>query len=208
MGDCGVGCVVFQQHFPYEKPDMARIILGCVELQTSTGLRTLELDLPLSVADLESVAVFLNRNQDVSEVVIHLRPAFYFKGAGGFQQTLSKLRELCASERGARVRLVRYRRGARIQREGVNGATETDDNAFLAPVEEEVQSAHRFHRALLILDAVVALFQVVDILLCLAVLLDYLLGLGLLSFMSTTPSGWRSSCSWRESACGPRSWPR
>ncbi|GAQ86752.1 hypothetical protein KFL_003090090 [Klebsormidium nitens] len=190
IGDCGIGCVVFEQHFPFEKPDMARAILGCAELQRSTGLHTLELDFPLSVTDLESVALFLDRNEHVSEVAIHLRPAFYSKSAGGFQQVLSKLKELCASERGARVRLVRmrYRGGAPLQTEGAEGGTERDeafDDAFLALVEEEVQSAYRFQRALQELDRAVAFFQLADLILCLAVLLDYLFVWGVFAFMST-----------------------
>ncbi|GAQ92866.1 hypothetical protein KFL_011740020 [Klebsormidium nitens] len=65
------GTVTVQHHGHVfsRNSNMACVILGSPELQASQGLRALALDFPLSLADLDSVALFLDRNATGAHVV-------------------------------------------------------------------------------------------------------------------------------------------
>ncbi|GAQ86750.1 hypothetical protein KFL_003090070 [Klebsormidium nitens] len=183
LGERGTGRVALQQHSPFENPQVAALLLACAELQSSTGLKVLELDLPLSPADLDSVALFLDRNLNGAEVVIHLRPAFYFKSGQLSQRFFSQLRGLCLSERSARLRIVRYRGGAPLSK-GRAAEDPGSLDAFLSPVQQEIRSKLRIRKIVGFVDRSISFLLVGDLLVVLATLVDWLLGLGWLSFMT------------------------
>jgi hypothetical protein len=119
--------VSFQQTiFPFRRNNnlpRAESILGPAALQKIDSLQTLELDFPLSLPDVDYAIGFLDKNEEGAKVVVHLRPRFYAGFPDQAQQLFSKLRDLCASERGRRVRIVQHREDNRILRRG--GAPET-----------------------------------------------------------------------------------
>lgn len=185
-----------QQQSPFEDPRVAGLLLSCIELQSSAGLQVLELDLSLSPADLDFVALFLNRNLNGAEVVVHLRPAFYSKNGRLSQYFFSKLRKLCLSERGARLRIVRYRGEAPLTKGRAAENPGSLNDAFISPVQQEIGSKLRFRRVVVFVDRSVSFFLLGDLVVILAIVLDWILGLGWLNSCQDGPSYGPSGCSW------------
>jgi hypothetical protein len=141
-------CVSFQQaDFPFCRhvwdPERESAVLASAALQKSTSLKALELDFPLASPVVDSVIHFLDKSEQGAQVVIHLRPHFYAGNPERSQELFSKLRDLCASERGCRVEIVQHSRGPGATRVGVSETIGSSGDDALLPIQQEIDAQLR-----------------------------------------------------------------
>lgn len=182
LGECGAGSVSFQQSdFRFSSllsSVGAGAILTSAALQESKNLRRLELDCPFFPHDVPAASFFLLGSQNSSELVIHLRMEFFSGDARTAQRLCSKLRELCDSAQGTRVRIVQHRRPsrflARSAKETVEGRQEgLVSQSFLSPIQQEIDTDLWYEKLLDALDYVIEIFGIAVPILAIAELLGY-----------------------------------
>jgi hypothetical protein len=98
-------------------------------------------------------------------IVFHLRPRFYARDRNQAQQLFSKLRDLCASAHGNRVRVVQHTGGNKIPTRGVLGTVgDSPGEGSLSPgFQQEINARLRFERFVAILDLVFLAYCTVDV---------------------------------------------
>lgn len=177
LGDCGVGSLSFQlqAEFPLDErcnPQAQDAVLGSQALQKSKNLRVLELDCPLVLEDLDSAARFLDSNESGATLVLHLRPRS-FANPETARLFLSKLHDLCASEHGARVKIVQHRgNSARHSGDDARATTGGASDAFLSPVQQEIRADLRLEKMLTWTTRLLWALSLLEALLALALIFD------------------------------------
>lgn len=173
---CGATSLAFQQtELPKRRrrwnTQSAEPILGSVALQDSPSLQLLDLDLPLFLPDVDTAISFLTANKHGATIVFHVRPRFYARDRNQAQQLFSKLRDLCASAHGNRVRVVQHTGGNRILTRGVSGTvgSSPSEGSLISPgFQQEIDTRLRFKRFVRILDYVFLAYCTVDLYRCIA----------------------------------------
>lgn len=155
-------------------PQRENAILGSAALQKSTSLKVLELDFPLTSPDVDSLIHFLDKNEQGAQVGIHLRPHFYAKNSERSQELVSKLRDLCASERGRRVEIVQHSRGPGVTRTGVSETIGSSGDSALLPIQREIDAQLRIGKYIGVMDFLILfVYALLELSLSFASLLDW-----------------------------------
>jgi hypothetical protein len=155
-------------------PQRENAILGSAALQKSTSLKVLELDFPLTSPDVDSLIHFLDKNEQGAQVGIHLRPHFYAKNPEPSQELFSKLRDLCASERGRRVEIVQHSRGPGVTRTGVSETIGSSGDSALLPIQREIDAQLRIGKYIGVMDFLILfVYALLELSLNFASLLDW-----------------------------------
>lgn len=86
--------------------------------------------------------------------MIHTRPRFYAGFPDQAQQLFSKLSDLCASERGRRVKIVQHREDNRMLRRGGAEAVGRTGEGLLFPIQQEINTRLRYERFIWLIEYV------------------------------------------------------
>ncbi|GAQ83238.1 hypothetical protein KFL_001400220 [Klebsormidium nitens] len=166
LGERGVGHVTFQQTgFMRPRFRLGNSVLSSLGLRNSKDLQILELDCRLRQSDFHALTAFLDANEPGAKIQIHMRRSFYCLDLRKARGVLSKLKALCSSERGARVRVVQHPGGA--PGGSLDQATDSVSTFDNSPFEREVATAIKYELLLKGIYLTIDVLQLFDQLSCL-----------------------------------------